>query len=89
MLKKKNENGALCGTVVDVTGAAVHDACIEVLQNNDFVTSARTNDSGNWVVFVKPGMYKVRVRGYTSVPETGCEWWRRLPSLPLQRKAKT
>lgn len=39
-------------------------------------------DQIGWLIPAVPTEENDTFWGYTSVPETGCEWWRRLPSEP-------
>jgi hypothetical protein len=45
--------------------------------------SGQKSDQIGWYVPAVPTEKNDSYWGYTSVPETGCEWWHKLPTLPL------
>jgi hypothetical protein len=46
--------------------------------------SQERSDQIGWYVPAIPDMEGVGYWGYTSVPQAGIDWWRKLPTLPNQ-----
>ena len=50
--------------------------------------SGGTTDQIGWLIPAVPTAENDTYWGYTSVPQRGCDWWARLPTLPNQVPAK-
>lgn len=55
------------------------------IADKDF-TGRRTDQIG-WYVPAVPDEEGVGYWGYTSVPQAGCDWWAKLPTLPVNNRA--